>query len=325
MNRFLQRLEEQGSTALQLVHNPSAPAELQAIILPEYGLGIVSSAPPATVEETGYTGAQITLNVYDFYDLSIIESRQSVIDALTTQINEQHAQAYRCYKEALLIHDEWEKIYIQSMDVEKANLVALELAEKLVPQAISERTAVTQPIVRFLGAATPEGAVDHVPNLTEGLSKYFIKGRPGSGKSTLLKKLVERGTAFGYTIESYRCGLDPNSLDMVICRELGFAIFDSTAPHEYFPSKATDKVVDMYDLCIAEGTDERFATELQEVASRYKLKMSEGNHALALAKQFQQERAQLTEPALKRDELQHVENLAFANITSVINFIDNVH
>ena len=41
---------------------------------------------------------------------------------------------------------------------------------------------------RFLGAATPKGAVDFVPNLTEGLPhRYFIKGPPGPGKSTMLK------------------------------------------------------------------------------------------------------------------------------------------
>ena len=89
---------------------------------------------------------------------------------------------------------------------------------------------------RFLGAATPVGAVDFVPNLTEDVPKrYFIKGRPGSGKSTMLKKIVAEGEKRGFDIEVYHCGFDPNSLDMIIIRELGIAIFDSTAPHEILP------------------------------------------------------------------------------------------
>ena len=43
---------------------------------------------------------------------------------------------------------------------------------------------------------------------------------------------------------------------MVIVRELGFAIFDSTAPHEYFPSREGDEIIDMYALIVTPGTDE---------------------------------------------------------------------
>ena len=46
---------------------------------------------------------------------------------------------------------------------------------------------------------------------------------------------------------------------MVIVRELGFAIFDSTSPHEYYPDSTwpADEIVDMYERCITPGTDEQ--------------------------------------------------------------------
>ena len=91
--------------------------------------------------------------------------------------------------EALAVHDEWEEVYIANMDFEKLNA----LTEKLKWTFFGDIFLNKQSDVRhrFLGAATPVGAVDHVANLTEGIRKrYFLKGRPGSGKSTLLKKLA---------------------------------------------------------------------------------------------------------------------------------------
>lgn len=318
MDRLHEQLSNNELLELQLVHHPSSPQQLQAILLPRYGLGIISSAPPSMIETTDYKGSIITLNVYDFYNLEIIDQHRAAIDALGEQIYKNHQQAYRSYEQALVIHDEWEKIYIDAMDYNKANQFADQLAQKLFPTLGNQPSST--PIHRFLGAATPDGAIDYVPVLTEGLTRYFIKGRPGSGKSTLLRKLVQKGIDQHYQLEVYQCGLDPNSLDMVICRELGFAIFDSTAPHEYFPTESNDHIIDMYELCITAGTDEKYASSLQEISTRYKLKMTEGNVALALAKQFQLDRATLTKPALDTEGIQQLEQLILRNVETLIGF-----
>ena len=319
MDRLHEQLSGKEQLELQLIHHPSSPLQLQAILLPQYRLGIISSAPPALLETAEFKGSVITLNVYDFYNLAIIDQHQAAIDALGEQIYKNHLQAYRSYEQALVIHDEWEKIYIDAMDYDIANQFAEQLADQLFPTLGDQPSSA--PIHRFLGAATPAGAVDYVPNLTAGLERYFIKGRPGSGKSTLLRKLVQKGIDQHYQLEVYQCGLDPNSLDMVICRQMGFAIFDSTAPHEYFPTEQDDQIIDMYELCIAPGTDEKFATELQEISTRYKLQMAEGNAALVLAKQFQIERAALTKPALNTDGLLELEQVILKNIETVITVL----
>ena len=134
------------------------------------------------------------------------------------------------------------------------------------------------------------GAVDFVPNLTEEITKrYFIKGRPGSGKSTMLKKLAAAAEERGVDAEVYHCGFDPNNLDMVILRELGIAIFDSTAPHEYFPSRDGDEIIDMYELLIEPGTDEIYADFITEISGKYKTKMTEATSYLAKAKDLHDE------------------------------------
>jgi len=102
----------------------------------------------------------------------------------------------------------------------------------------------------------------------------------------MLKKIAAKAETLGYDVEIYHCGFDPNSLDMVICREIGVAIFDSTAPHEHFPDRATDKVVDMYTRAIKPGTDEKYADKISEIQERYSAKMKEATSYLAKAKEL---------------------------------------
>jgi hypothetical protein len=105
----------------------------------------------------------------------------------------------------------------------------------------------------------------------------------------MLKKIAATAAERGFDAEVYHCGFDPNSLDMVIVRELGFAIFDSTAPHEYFPERDSDEVLDMYARCIKPGTDEAYETELNDIRGRYAAKMKESIGHLATAKSYHDE------------------------------------
>lgn len=315
----LKRLADELSPLVEEIHylhNPSDPKQLEGIVFPHINLGIISSSPRQLIAEQDITKAMLTLNMYDFYILDQLEAVQKKIDELTTLIEQNHQQAYKEYAEALLIHDEWEAIYIRNMDFEIANNYAYKLLGKLIPKR--DNREVGQAIHRFLGAATPIGAVDYVPDLTAGLTRYLIKGRPGSGKSTMLKKFVEAGLANGYELEVYQCGLDSNSLDMVIIRELGFAIFDSTAPHEYFPSTADDHLIDMYKLCIKPNTDEQFAPQLTEINGRYKAVMRSATSYLAQAKHYQDERAELTKKIINYDALAQVEHIIVQNIMTFI-------
>jgi len=319
MQRLYEAIQEH-TQELELVYHPSAPSKLQGIILPQVKLAILSSTPDNVVPYEHHLGSVTLLNLYDYYDTDLISVNQDLIDELTTAIIEKHQEAYRGYEKALAIHDDWEKIYIGQSNFQVANEFALQLAQKLIPDRVADSTSfdaqneAKEPIYRFLGAATPQGAVDFVPILTEGLKRYLIKGRPGSGKSTLLRKLLARGTQLGYELEVYQCGLDPKSLDMIICRELGFAIFDSTAPHQYEPTEETDVVIDMYEITIAPQTDERFKDKLQQISSAYRAQMDISNAALSQAAQLENKRAKLTKSTLQLEQLRLSEQ-------SIINHI----
>jgi Cdc6-like AAA superfamily ATPase len=268
---------------IEYLHCSSDNDSIDGLIIPALQVGIVDGTAPHVIEPKAPGAVEEYVNLGKAWDSAMLKTQREAIEILSGKISEAFSAAYGLFARALAVHDEWEKFYIDNMDFEKAN----QLTEELIGRFFGEKRKDKKADVRhrYLGAATPKGAVDFVPNLTEGVSKrYLIKGRPGSGKSTMLKKLAAEAEARGFDTEIYHCGFDPHSLDMVIVRELGFAIFDSTAPHEYFPERENDEIIDMYGSIIAAGTDEKYADEIKDVSQRYRENMNKAIASLATAK-----------------------------------------
>lgn len=290
---------------VEYLHCSSDNHSIDGVKIPALKAGIVDGTAPHVIEPKAPGAIEEYVNLGEAWDSTKLAVQKETILQITNKVSDSFQTAYKLFAEALRVHDEWEKIYIENMDFPKAN----ELTKQLIEQLFGDKTGSNKSVVRhrFLGAATPKGAVDFVQNLTEETpNRYFIKGRPGSGKSTLLKKLVSHAENNGFDVEVYHCGFDPNSLDMVIVRELGFSIFDSTAPHEYFPSREGDEIIDMYTELITPGTDEKYAAEIEGISNRYKAKMQEAISYLAKAKAYHDELEEVYVPAMNFEKLDQI-------------------
>lgn len=244
------RAQEKGY-ALEIIHN-CLDNQPEGVILPQLHTGLLNI--PAYVDY-GYTLSRLLDN-----------------DAVR-ETKERLLQAHEHFAKAKTIHDDWEKIYISHMNFSKLNqFTSQTILELLGPHTQNQKGSAVH---RFFGAATKDGPVDYIANLTEGISKrYFIKGRPGTGKSTFLKKFAERAVHNGFRTEIYHCSFDPDSLDLVIVRGLDLCLFDSTAPHEYSPSREGDEILDFYEVAVQKDTDEQFFSELSELSRQYKEQMN---------------------------------------------------
>ncbi|MFC3747117.1 PRK06851 family protein [Paenibacillus sp. GCM10012306] len=267
---------------VQCFHSPLRPEELDGIILTELKVGIVDGQVCKGISDIGACEI-IYVHFGEALDNSLILPEHNItIEDLRGKLERTYSKTYETFATALRIHDEWEKIYIENMDFSKADQIAQDLIQELYAE--HESDSPTAPRHLFFGAATPRGAFDFIQSLTAQLERrIFIKGRAGSGKSTLLKKLASAAETKGIEVQVFHCGFDPNSLDMLIFPRLGTAIFDSTAPHEYFPDQDGDEILDMYAWAIAPGTDEAHAAEIAGIKARYSAKMKEATSHLAEA------------------------------------------
>ncbi|TWI59060.1 PRK06851 family protein [Halalkalibacter nanhaiisediminis] len=268
---------------IEYLHCSSDNNSIDGMIIPEFQIGIVDGTAPHVIEPKAPGVIEEYVNLGIAWNSEKLSHYKEEILRLNETISATFERAYDTFAAALRAHDDIEDIYISNMDFEEANRLTAEMISFFYNDDSLDKKAVVKH--RFLGAATPNGAVDFIQNLTEDLNKrYFLKGRAGTGKSTMLKKIAAEGEERGFDVEVYHCGFDPHSLDMVIVREKNIAIFDSTAPHEYFPVRETDEIVDIYERCVTPGTDETFAEDIERTTSAYKDKMKEAISYLKEAK-----------------------------------------
>ncbi|UFT98723.1 PRK06851 family protein [Radiobacillus kanasensis] len=274
---------------VERIHCSSDPDSLDGLIIPDLKFGVFDGTAPHVLEPKAPGAIENYLNLGIAWDTeSLEESREEILD-YQEKLSKAYENAYSSFERGLRVHDDLEDIYIKEMDFAKANEVTEELIKKVVGDEQSKQVEGTTRH-RFFGASTPNGPVDFIPNLTEDLSKrYFLKGRAGTGKSTLLKKVAAAAEQKRFDVEVYHCGFDPESVDMVVIRELGVCVFDSTAPHEYMPSRHGDEIVDLYETSVTPGTDETYKTEITKFTKGYKQGIKDGVSYLKEAKELHDE------------------------------------
>lgn len=301
---------------IEWIHSPFAAGALDGVIVTECRTGIVDGRYPRLIRPKAPAIVETYIDLNTALHVETLKPYKEKITALHDSLAKNCQTAYDTFAKALRVHDEWEHFYISNMDYGKANDVTKELIQLFFKdQKLAKNSHVRH---MFFGAATPVGPVDHIQNLTMDMEKrYFIKGRPGSGKSTMLKKLVAEAEERGFDAEVYHCGFDPNSLDMIIFPEQSIAIFDSTAPHEYFPDRSTDEIVDMYERTITPGTDEAYAVELAEIKERYTSKMKEATAHLASAKLQRDELAEIYELSTNSVKIEEIKIEILTTLTAM--------
>lgn len=288
LKQLIAKCTEDGYT-LEIIHCYDENY-VEGVIIPELNIGVYGG--PLDVFK-GEKANLTTINTDSVIPDKRLTHRQNSIQRYQKKGKKLVASAHQFFEKGLRTHDRLEDIYIDHMDFGKAD----EEADKLTAHLFTDTSTKDKDPTykhRFFGASGPKGVVDYIPNLTKDLDKrYFIKGRAGTGKSTFLKRIISAAEQFGLEMEIYHCGFDPDSLDMVVIRELSVCIFDSTNPHEYFPERDGDHIIDLYDIAVMPGTDEKYEKDITFFNRRYKSQMKKGMEYLKEVQQVNKKLEQI--------------------------------
>ena len=313
VHRFLIKIvdafEAQG-WEVEKIFNPFNVNLLAGIVCRAKSIGIVSDGEV-------FNGSNV-INLDVMFDGSKLVKIKKENEGLTAEFKRCYETMYNHFSQALVIHDEWEKVYIDHMDFKKANEYRFNVLTELFA-GIKKRNRESLVTKRFFGASTSSGLYDFVPELTTGLKRYLIKGRPGSGKSTIMKAVMKKAAELGLDMEVYQCSLDPKSLDMVLIPELNVCIFDATPPHEYEATFETDKVLDTYEAFINPIVEITHKEILDDIAKRYKHAIKSGLDPLKKADELIELIEDKFIVALNVDEINSEFEKILVKIFSVIN------
>ena len=265
---------------VEYIYCSSDASSLDGVILSSRKAAVVDGTAPHVIEAQAPGAIEEYISLGSAWDAQALSPKKKEILSIKQEIASCYSQVYHLLEQAKKIHDDWEKIYIANTDYERLSDISRAFCCGLLKGCPSKPVRGSE-VHRFFGASTPEGSINYIDNLTEGLNKrYFIKGRPGTGKSTLMKQLAAQAMDAGLDAEIYHCSFDPDSLDMVVLRDIGLAVFDATAPHELFPSRGSDEILDLYSGAVKPGTDEENAPQLAAIEDSYNAHIRESRKLL---------------------------------------------
>lgn len=300
------RIYEQ-SYDLEIICSALSRVFLDGIIIRDKGLAIITETiAPSNLQHV----KMIDLENIIQNDIPIQTLDKHKITQLKAQYDQELEKAYKTFERGLRVHDDLEAIYINEMDFKKADDVAERFISDLL-QGVSKKERKPRIYYRLFGTSTAEGPITVVPQLINNLSKrVFVKGRAGTGKSVFMKKVAQACENQGLDFEIHRCSFDPNSVDMVLVPDLSFVMLDSTDPHEFFPERKEDVVIDLYEKTVTPGTDEKYANRINKVHTEYKSHMKKGVVYVKEAAKIHEE--------LDKEYVRHEEEKAIQKAVNVV-------
>lgn len=260
---------------IEYFHDPLFEDTIEAIFMKAPHHILILQATNPAIEPVILGLRDHVISLYDCVDEQKLSSYKDLF-SLNKSKQIYYDKCFAALSKAIRIHDDWEVETRKNMNWSGLNQQYEELIRTVFGNTSLQKSA--QLTHRLLGTLTPAGARDTVESITQNLEKrLFIKGYPGTGKSSMMKKFAKEALSRGYDVQYVWCGLDSNSIDMVILPELSFCIFDSTEPHVYLPdeNRPGDELFDIAKHCHPTEVEE---SNIKKIVANYKATMAEAKH-----------------------------------------------
>jgi len=250
------------------------PLNTEGVYLPRLGLAVVNGSQGLSLDPhyPGATGEIVQLE--DFQDRQALRSHSREIINLVDRLEAENQRVGHTMKQAADAREEIKKMTSQRLVLEKINGLTERLEEELFREGPAERHF-------YASAFSSEGTINYVDEISRSCHRrYILKGPAGSAKSTIIAEMAIRGRRRGWPLEYYHCGLNPDSLAMLIIPNQGIALID--AGNTELSLRPWDVVIDMNDFLEASYSTE-LAGEATEAERVYETLLLQAQAGLEIA------------------------------------------
>jgi len=232
---------------VELLCCSSDNGSLDGVRIPELGVALIDGTAPHVVDPQNPGVVDTIIHLGDHWDKEKIRRHRKAVLELNAEVGRLFRRAYDCLAAALRFNNACEQYYLDAEALDTGGLNRLALDWMTHVFGASGKGGRGRARRLFASAISPDGPVNHLPTLMDGLERRFIvRGEPGTGKSTLLEVLLEEGLRRGHDAEVFHCSLDPARVDHVIFTQLQVGLISSSGPHTYQPAPG-DVVVHTVD------------------------------------------------------------------------------
>ena len=209
------------------------PDSLDAVILPERGVGIVDGTAPHVVEATCPGAVETYVDLSRFYDHHALQPRKAELLAATAEYKGHYKQAYRCLGAA----GELRRNLTEAVDHAEVRQRLEKRAKGIISRELKKSThSARQPERRFLTAVTHRGFIRLWDTVSAQADRvYELSDRHGLAHH-LLSPILAAARSAGHPIVACPDPMAPDRLAHLILPELSLAFVTST-PESPWPHR----------------------------------------------------------------------------------------
>ncbi|MDD2510211.1 MAG: hypothetical protein PHG94_03670 [Syntrophomonas sp.] len=197
------------------------PVNPEGLYLPQLEIAVVNGSLPQAIDPGYPAGRAEIINLGDYQDRKAVALRSRDIMELVQKVEKHHSKAYNILKSIIQTREELRQLTARHLDHGRINQLCGEIEARLAEEQARERHY-------FASAVTADGIINYIEELSAACRKrYVFKGPEGCGKSTMIAKLALKAAEKGHFLEYYHCGLEPESLVMVIISSSQTALIDA--------------------------------------------------------------------------------------------------
>lgn len=213
------------------------PVSPEGLFIPQLGAAVVNGSLPATTADPEWGKSVEIINLDDFLDKVVTDSRHGQIIELVSRVEKQNNKAYNILKKAAATRNRISQAYADHINMGKIQQVIEQITSEILNVPVGEKHY-------FASAITADGVIDYMDELSSDCRKrYVLRGPEGSGQSMIIKRVAAQAREQGHILEYYHSGLDCKDIIMLIIRDLQTALINPG--NMVIIKKPWDIVIDM--------------------------------------------------------------------------------